>query len=170
MDSNRAIKLASSVVSRQYRAGRTGGQGMAVARMIAGFVAAVLTALIAASIVHTGFVVSALGVEVPAPVAVRTWAGDLAGLAPQFGAVIGIALLLGFLVAAAARRWVPLPPALAYAFAGGAAMATALWLMKRSYDITPIASARSTAGFLALCLAGALGGIVFAAAARRRRA
>jgi len=144
---------------------------MAAARLVPAFVAAVLAALVAASLVHTGFVLgglAALGIDISANVAARTWLGDLAGLAPQFGAVIAIALLLGFVVAAVACRWLPLPPALAYAIAGGAAMATALWLMKRSYAITPIASARSVAGFLALCLAGALGGMMFAMVARRR--
>ena len=143
------------------------------ARMIGGFIAAVLVALVAASIAHTHFTIQglrAVGAEVPPAMALDTVGGDLVGLAPSFGAVIAIALLLGFLVAGLARRFIKLPRAVAFALAGGAALGTALWLMRLSYEITPLGSARSWAGFLTLCAAGALGGLVFASVSRTRTA
>ena len=142
-------------------------------RIVGGFIAAVLVTFATASFAHTHFVIQglrAVGAEVPPSVALATAGGDLAGLAPSFGVVVAIALLLGFLVAGIARRFIKLPRPIAFALAGGAALATALWLMHRSYEITPIASARTWPGFLALCAAGALGGLVFASVSRRRAA
>ena len=142
-------------------------------RIVGGFVAAVLVTFATASFAHTHLIIQGLrevGAEVPPSVELATAGGDLVGLAPSFGIVIAIALLLGFLVAGIARRFVRLPRPIAFALAGGAALATALWLMHLSYEITPIASARSWAGFLTLCAAGALGGLVFASVSRTRAA
>ena len=143
------------------------------ARMVGGFIAAVLVTLAVASFAHTHFTIEALravGAEVPPSIAMATVRGDFIGLAPALGAVIAIALLLGFIVAGIARRFIRLPRPLAFALAGAAAFATALWLMRLSYEITPIASARTWAGFLTLAAAGALGGLVFASVSRRRTA
>lgn len=143
------------------------------ARMVGGFIAAVLVTLAVASFAHTHFTIEALravGAEVPPSIAMATVRGDFIGLAPALGAVIAIALLLGFIVAGIARRFISLPRPLAFALAGAAAFATALWLMRLSYEITPIASARTWAGFLTLAAAGALGGLVFASVSRRRTA
>ncbi|MDO9488975.1 MAG: hypothetical protein Q7J32_11420, partial [Sphingomonadaceae bacterium] len=68
------------------------------------------------------------------------------------------------------RRVVAWPRPIAYGLGGGAALLTALWLMHWSFEITPIGSARSWAGFLSLGLAGALGGGLFALITRRRTA
>lgn len=143
------------------------------ARMVGGFIAAVLVTLAAASFAHTHYTIqglTAVGAEVPPAVAMETVRGDFAGLAPSLGVVIAIALLLGFLVAGLARRFIKLPRPIAFALAGGAALATALWLMRLSYEITPLGSARTWAGFLTLCAAGALGGLVFASVSRTRKA
>ena len=142
-------------------------------RLVGGFVAAVLVTVAVASFAHTHFTLQALravGAEVPPAVAMETVGGDFIGLAPSFGVVIAVALLLGFVIAGVARRFVRLPRPIAFALAGGAALATALWLMHLSYEITPIASARTWTGFLTLAAAGALGGLVFASVSRRRTA
>lgn len=142
-------------------------------RIIAGYIAAVLVAFTAASFVHTHFVVAGLrgvGAEIPTRVALATARGDFTGLVPSLGPVIALALLLGFLIAGLANRFVKLPRPIAFAMAGGAAIAAALWLMGLAYDgITPLASARTWAGFLWLCAAGALGGLVFATVSRQHR-
>lgn len=143
-------------------------------RRIAAFVVAALVAFVAASLIHTQIILaglSDLGADIPLSLRISTSLADLLGLAPSFGVVVVIALLLGLLVAGLARRYVPLPRPLAFAIAGTGAMATALWLMHLGFDITPIASARTTGGLLMLCLAGALGGVAFAlgTAVRARR-
>jgi len=142
-------------------------------RLVGGFIAAVLVTVVVACFAHTHFVLQglrAVGAEIPPGVALRTAWTDLLGLAPAFSVVIGLALLIGFVVAGFLRRFIKLPRPIAFAIAGGAALATALALMKLSYAITPIASARTWAGFLALCAAGALGGLVFASVSRSRAA
>jgi hypothetical protein len=119
-------------------------------RRILIFIAAVLATLCAASLTHTQIILSGLsdlGAEIPFGVRLSTSLTDLIGLAPAFGSVIAIALLLR--------------PA-AFGIAGGAAMATTLWLMQLSYDITPIASTRTPVGLLLICMAGVFGGVIFA--------
>lgn len=142
-------------------------------RLVGGFIAAVLVTVVVACFAHTHFILQglrAVGADIPSGVALRTAGTDLLGLAPAFGLVIAMALLVGFLVAGFLRRFIKLSRPIAFALAGGAALATALWLMKLSYAITPIASARTWAGFLALSAAGALGGLVFASVSRSRAA
>lgn len=142
-------------------------------RMVGGFIAAVFVTVVAASFAHTHFTIQALrdvGAEVSQAAALETVRGDFLGLAPALAAVIAIAFLIGFLVAGLARRAIKLPRPIAFAIAGAAAFGTALWLMRLSYAITPLGSARSWAGFLTLCAAGALGGLVFASVSRTRTA
>lgn len=146
---------------------------MGKARIIGGYVVAVLATLVVASLVHTHFTLQglrALGAVISPADAWATAQGDLAGLGPAFGAVIALALLIGFLVAGLARRYVKWPRPVAYGLGGGAALLTALWLMHWSFEITPIGSARSWAGFLSLGVAGALGGVLFALLSRPRTA
>lgn len=144
---------------------------MAVTRIIFGFAAAAVVTLILASALHTQMVIAALGdagASVPFDRRLAMSANDLVGLAPQFGKVIGIALLLGFLIAAGLKRVLrPLAP-IAYPLAGAVAIGVALTLMSMAFDgITPIAGARTTVGFALQCLAGAIGGLVFSLIAVR---
>lgn len=146
---------------------------MSKGRIIGGFVAALGVTLVVASLVHTHFTLAglrALGAVISPGDAWTTAQGDLVGLGPAFGAVIALALLIGFLVAGLVRRVLPWPRPIAYGLGGGAALLTALWLMHLSFEITPIGSARSWAGFLSLGLTGALGGVIFALIARPRAA
>ena len=145
---------------------------MTVVRILLGFLAAVAAAFVLASAFHTHMVIDALG-DAGAVVSLdrrlTMTANDLVGLAPQFGAVVAIALAVGFLVAAGLRRVLkPLAP-LAYPLAGAVALGVALTAMSAAFDgITPIAGARTTLGFALQCLAGAVGGLVFSAVAVRR--
>jgi hypothetical protein len=146
---------------------------MGKGRIFGGFVAAVLATLVIASLVHTHFTLQglrALGVAVSPGDAWAMARGDFSGLGPAFGAVIALALLIGFVVAALVRRALPWPRPVAYGLGGGAALLAALWLMHWSFEITPIGSARSWAGFLSLGLAGAIGGVLFALISRPRAA
>ena len=66
-------------------------------RRILIFIAAVLATLCAASLTHTQIILSGLsdlGAEIPFGVRLSTSLTDLIGLAPAFGSVIAIALLL----------------------------------------------------------------------------
>lgn len=138
---------------------------MGIIRVVLAFVLAVVVTTVLGAVAHTQFVLGRLadlGVAVPFSERLSMTLHDIAGMGPMFGAIIG----LGFLVAMAAGALVfwfaGVQRMLVYAVAGAVAVAAALTLMGVVYDITPIAGARSTAGFIAQMVAGALGGLVFA--------
>ena len=146
---------------------------MAAIRIIFGFVASAAVAFALASFFHTQMVIDALGhsgAVVPIDKRIAMTGSDLVGLAPQFGAVVAIGLAVGFLIAAGLRRVLkPLAP-IAYPLAGAAAIAVALTAMGMAFDgITPIAGARTPFGFALQCLAGGIGGLVFARIAVRSK-
>jgi len=117
----------------------------------------------------TGAAIAAAGAPMTPAVWAGLAAGDMAGLAPQFGAVVAIALAAGLIVAGLVNRLLNLPRALAFALGGGAALVAALLLMSLAFDgITPIAGARGALGLSLQALAGAAGGAAFALASRRR--
>ena len=146
---------------------------MSILRLAIAFPVAVTATFVGTSVLHTEFVLAGLG-SIGAPVTLgmnlTTVAEDLGGLAPTLAPVISLALALGFVVAAGLKRVLKPLAGIAYPTAGFAAMATALFLMKLSYHTTPLAGARSLPGFLLICLAGALGGYVFAAGLSRKTA
>ena len=125
-----------------------------------------------ASLAHTQTILAALGelgVQVAPGERLATSLGDLAGLWP-YALVIAVGLALGLLaVRAPPRRLVPLPPTARDALAGALAVASALLAMRLAFSITPIASARGATGFALQCLAGAVGGAVFAHSLARLR-
>ncbi len=134
-------------------------------RRFGALLAATLATLVLASLAHSHFVqreLLALGVEIPWSARIGAMLRDLFGLAPAFGGVILISLLLGFLVAGLLRRRWTVPATLAYPLAGWAALALALFAMQLQFTFSPIAGARTFAGFLAISFAGAIGGLVFA--------
>jgi hypothetical protein len=145
---------------------------MAVVRILLGFLAAVAVAFVLASAFHTHMVIDALGAAgavVSLDRRLSMTANDFVGLAPQFGAVVAIALAFAFLVAAGLRRVLKPLAKVAYPLAGAAAIGVALTAMSAAFDgITPLAGARTTLGFALQCLAGAGGGLVFSAIAVRR--
>lgn len=138
---------------------------MRTIRTALAFAVSALAGVVVASVLHSQFVLARLahvGAVIGPADRWRMTAGDIAGLLPSYGVVLTIALAVGFLVAWILKRWLkPLAP-YAYPLAGAAAVAVALALMHQRFEITPIAGARGTAGFLAQCAAGALAGLVFA--------
>jgi hypothetical protein len=144
---------------------------MSILRLTTAFPLAVATTFVGTSVVHTEFVLAGLasiGAAAPIDVNLATVIEDVGGLAPTLAPVIGIALALGFVVAAGLKHVLKPLAAVAYPIAGFAAMATALYAMKLSYHTTPLAGARSEAGFVLICAAGTLGGWVFAALAQKK--
>lgn len=129
------------------------------------FMAAVFSAFIIASISHTQFVLndlSALGIHISVSTRLATTRNDLIGLASGYLPIILIGLLLGFSIMGWFKRRFNWNPLYAYPLAGGLTFAAIHWLMYPIFYITLIAGARSTIGFSFQCLAGVVGGLVFA--------
>lgn len=145
-------------------------------RTVLAFLLAVAAAFLAASIAHTQFVIAGLqgiGADISLTVRAQMTITDIVGFAstppPNYLLVIAFGFLVAFPIAMivraalAASRWI------AYPIAGAAAVGLILWAMHAVYETTPIAGARTGFGFAMQMLAGALGGLVFASCARRRR-
>lgn len=146
---------------------------MAVLRGIIGFIAAVVATTLIGSIFATQMVLAALadaGADIPMAMRLHTTLSDIQGFAPTYAMVAGIGFAIAFLIAFGLRRLLPALAPIAYPLAGAAAIAVALDAMSIVYQgTTPIAGARGPVGFALQCLAGALGGVVFAWIVKRRK-
>jgi hypothetical protein len=135
--------------------------------LVGHFMAASLLTFFLASTVHSQFVLAGLSeIGVVMTLSDRLWMTwqDLLGLWASLGPIISISLLLGFascrllcwqIQALSAYRIYLLP------LAGASAVACMLLAMHPIMNITVIAGARTTLGFLGLCLCGAAGGSLF---------
>lgn len=131
---------------------------------------AVVVTVITASLVHSWTIqnnLKSLGIQISPSLGLRTALTDFIGLAPALFVVFGIALAVGFIVAAVLNRFLKLPRWVAFPLAGGVAVGATLTIMRLQMQITPIASARETFGYVLLCLAGAVGGLVFVVSKHR---
>ncbi|MBE1299945.1 MAG: hypothetical protein GJ680_08590 [Alteromonadaceae bacterium] len=129
------------------------------------FLIAVMTTFIAASVLHSQFVLAeltAIGINVSMSDRITMTLSDVSGLLVGYGAIITLSLLLGFLIMQAINKWLFSLPDWRFAIGGFIAIATALLAMQPLFNITLIASARSELGFLSQCFAGAIGGLVYA--------
>lgn len=138
---------------------------MRVVRVVLGFVLAVIVSTVLGSIAHTQFVLAgltALGVEIPVSDRLSTTFQDIVGMGPMFGMIIAIGFLVAMSAAALVYSFVGTQRYVVYGVAGAVALAVALMAMGIVYDITPIAGARTTIGFIAQMIAGAVKGLTFA--------
>jgi hypothetical protein len=137
---------------------------MVVLRWLIAFLAAVVVAALAGSIVQTQFnlaSIAALGTEIPIALRVEVTAFDLLSFAPTYAIVAAFALLIALLVAAWPASVFPGIGLMWYALAGFLGIYTALVCMNAMLPVTVIGAARSAAGMLSLSLAGALGGWLY---------
>lgn len=139
-------------------------------RILALLAAALLTTALA-SLAHSLFVqagLTALGVDIPFLARITTILRDFMGLVIPLGGVVLLALAIAFPLAAFLKPRARLIGPFAYPLAGWAAVALALLLMKLAYGFSPLAGARTAAGFFTMSLSGFAGGLLFAWMARRR--
>jgi hypothetical protein len=144
---------------------------MRIVRIFVSWLIAVIVTTAGISVIHSLRIqngLAELGVELPLGLRLSTIGRDLVGLAPALGAVVAIALAIGFVVAAFLRPRLPALAWIAYPLAGGVAIVVALAAMHYSYDITPIAGARGALGLPLFGLVGAVGGWIFAWRIKRR--
>lgn len=124
---------------------------------------------ILASALQTQAVLSGLlniGAEIPISLRIQTIFVDLIGLFPTYGLVILLGMLIAMAVASLLISKLPSTPqtarTLVYATAGALAMLCILLAMYPILNVTMIAGARGWSGLLSQCIAGAIGGIIFA--------
>ena len=129
---------------------------------------AVITTFLMGSMANSQFVLADLeliGVAIPFSSRLSATLNDLTGLLPGYGAVIAIGFAIAFPLASWCRhrfntgRWI-------FPLAGFTSIFAIISLMHPVMEITLIAGARSTVGLMCQCLAGALGGCMFAARKR----
>lgn len=134
-------------------------------RAVFAYLVAVLVTALVGSVVQTQFNLAALatlGAEIDPGLRLSTTLDDLLGFTPAWGGIVAVGLLLALPLAAwLGRRWPAWRTALC-GLAGAVAVFTALGLMRLALGLSAVAAARSVGGLLALVLAGALGGWVFA--------
>lgn len=135
-------------------------------RPISGFIVSLLVLIVLGSIASTHFVLQALsdlGTEIPFADRISMTLQDIVGIAPLYGAIFGIGLLIAYLVAMFVTRLAPSLRWLVYLVAGGTAMAVTLIILQLAFDgIMPISGARTASGFIAQVAVGAIAGYVFA--------
>ncbi|MFN0023896.1 MAG: hypothetical protein ACKVS5_08350 [Parvularculaceae bacterium] len=149
---------------------------MAVIKIIIGYLIAVAVTTSVGSALQSHLVARELihaGGAVPVDVQLSMMHSDLLSFGPQFGAIVAIALAVGFIAAAVLKRILkPLAP-IAYPLAGALAIAAALVVLPiilKLDGITPLAGSRGALGFAFQALAGAAGGLAFALVAGGKRA
>lgn len=135
-----------------------------MARIMAGWLAAVVVASVAGSLIQSQFTLAAVG-RLHAPVALRDrlalYGHDLVHFAPLWAVIVALALLLAFLAAGWLAQRRPSWRAVLFPLAGMLAVLTTLLVMQAMLPVSVIAAARSLPGMLMLCLGGALGGLVY---------
>jgi hypothetical protein len=102
--------------------------------------------------------ISGLGESIGLATRLQTTGHDLVHFAPIYLIIVALGFLIALVVAGALVRRLPGHGGWLFPLAGFLAVAAALGLMNAMLPVTVIGAARSVAGFIALCLAGALGG------------
>lgn len=132
-------------------------------RLLLAFSPSWLLAFLLASFFHTLSVqnhLTEIGIEIQLADRLTMIMKDMLGLAPTYGVVIAIALMLGFTLINPVARRIPLVVPYKYVFAGGVSFALMLLAMEPLMNITVIAGARGS-GFYLQCFAGVIGGWLF---------
>lgn len=133
-----------------------------------------LTTYLIASILHTQSVLLHL-VQLNVDISLRQWLfttlEDIQGLLVLYGSAIAVTVLIAMSVAmwlTTRRDYNPKVRTLIYALAGATGMWVMLAAMQPILNVTLIAGARSTLGVTMQCMAGLIGGLVFATCHKAR--
>lgn len=145
-----------------------------ILRLILAFLAAIVVSAALAAAASTQFVLaglSSVGVEIGIGDRLSMTAHDIMGMGPTYLPIIAAGFLVAFGVAALVIRYLlPGWSVLGYTLAGFTAMLAIILIMILAFGLVPIAGARSMAGMFSQCLAGAVGGYLFARILYWRRA
>jgi hypothetical protein len=125
-----------------------------------------LLTFLLASVVHSQFVMQGLldiDIKISVLQRLQMTLQDIQGLFATLGAIISVSLLLGFCCVALINKLAKSKRHNTYLYplAGASAMWVMIAAMHPIMNITVLASARSLAGLVSLCICGAIGGSVF---------
>jgi prepilin signal peptidase PulO-like enzyme (type II secretory pathway) len=137
--------------------------------IVKAFVPAVLVTYVLASIMVTQAAlasVAALGLEIGLDIRLQTTLQDLLGMTASYLPLIAVAFALGLPVAARLSRPFAGSRALLFAVAGFTAIIALHVIMKTVLGISAIGATRTLPGLLGQGLAGAVGGLCYAALRR----
>lgn len=138
---------------------------MKAVRVLLGWVIAVVTAVAAGSIIQTQFNLSriqALGADINLVTRLSATWHDLLNFTPAYALLVSIAFALAWPVAGLLKRWLPDQRTLLFTLAGFSAIWAMIAIMNRALPVTPIGATRGLAGLIALSLAGAAAGWLYA--------
>ena len=133
-------------------------------RKTTAFLSAVIVTYVLAAIASTQSVLDSLreiGIPVSRTERLEAIAHDLVGMATTFLPLIALALLIAFLLTGAILRWLPKWRTALYIISGAAAIVGLHLILRATFDITPVAAARTGMGLAIQALAGAVGGYAF---------
>nr|WP_136252555.1 hypothetical protein [Ningiella ruwaisensis] len=118
-----------------------------------------------ASIFHTQAVLAKLSeidIQIPFNERLTTTGQDLIGLAPTYGPLVLVALLIAFSIAGALNKKLHLKRAYLYPVAGAVAFLVMLLAMQPILNVTLLAGARGLSGMVLQMIAGLIAGLIFA--------
>ena len=130
-------------------------------RALGAYVTAVVVTYAFAAVAATQSVMARLadmGVEVGMATRLQTTFQDLVGMAAMYLPIIAAAFAVAFPVAAVVSRYLPRWRGLGYPLAGGVAILAVHFILNQTFNITPVAAARTPLGLAFQALAGVLGG------------
>jgi hypothetical protein len=139
-------------------------------RVVLAFIAAVIVSYIVAVLFYTQLNLGNLvemGIAVGAGDRFSAALHDLGGMTGLYLPIIAVALLIAFLVTRLILHWVPQLHMLGYVLAGFAAIFAVDFALGMAFGTHPIPVTRTTVGLISQCVAGALGGYVFALLTRK---
>jgi len=147
---------------------------MGYLKIMGAYIAAAIVTVVLASAFFTQRIIAAqtaIGIEYTPAQQSETYLMNFVGLAPSYGLMLAIALLIGFVVAYGVKQILrPLAP-VAYPVAGAVAVLTVIFLIETIMakgGAGAIGGARDALGLALQGLAGAVGGTVFALLTRRK--
>jgi len=141
-------------------------------RRTAGLLLAVVTAATLSSVIQTLRVHAALaemGAQLDFSTRLSAIGHDLLSFAPVYAAIVAAGFVIAFAVTGLIRRRARGVGRWLHALAGAVAMLTALLFLEAVLGMSIIAGARGGWGLALFCLAGGVGGAVFARFARPAR-
>ena len=140
-----------------------------IRRILTFFGAVLVTYLLAGLLASNSALNSIVALGLPISLGQRLSANahDLLGMASSLLPLVVIGLLIAFLIATLLVRRAPRLRLPLFALAGAVALVGIHVALKLTFDITPVAAARTVAGLLLQGAAGAVGGYLFARLSHR---